>query len=135
MANYLNPIDSDKTSEPAPGEGFVSTGGYSPAKSSDAALPIPPPFVMSREYYQMDPQTPGSGLDERPVIPDMNLYRRDLEDDVVSSAMSSVDTLTTPPLSHTRYSRVIDMDTLPAAAPGHTRNGNSSNGYHDRSKY
>lgn len=103
MANYLNPADTDKSSKPAPAipvvlpdgppPGCVPTGGYSPVKPPDIPLPIPPPFQTSREYTQV--HSPEPGLDERPVIPDIDLYGHDSEDDVVSSAMSEA--LTTPP--------------------------------------
>jgi hypothetical protein len=134
VADYLNSADADRSFEPATisivlpdGQlppGFVASGEYSPAKSEDAALPIPPPFPMSEGYFQK------TGLDERPVIPDTSLYGHDSEDDVVSSAMSSLDTLTTPPPSHARRSRVIGTDALPTA-----RSANSSNGHHSRSKH
>jgi hypothetical protein len=71
-------------------------------------------------------------LDERPVIPDINLYGHDSEDDVVSSAISSVDTLTTPPPTRTRYS---GLDTSSAAPSGNARSANSSSsGHNKRSK-
>jgi hypothetical protein len=84
VVDYVNPADTDRSFEPDP-------------TSPDVALPIPPPFPMSEEYHQMRPQ---SGLDDRPVIPDTSFYGQDSEDDIVSSAMSSVSTLTTPPTRH-----------------------------------
>jgi hypothetical protein len=137
VADYLKSSDADRSSEAASTrtipvtvsddqlpQGFVPTEGYSPAKS-DAALPIPPPFPMSGEYRTMYNQVSESGLDERPVIPDINLYGHDSEDDIVSS----VDTLTTPPPNRTRYSR---LDTSSAAPSGHTRSTNSSSGGHNK---
>lgn len=102
MADYHHLADADNGSSqpisvvlPDDPQGSVPTGGYSPAQSSDTALPIPPPFPVSREYYQKYPQTPRSGLDG-PVIPDITLFGPGgPEDDVASSA----DTLTTPPPS------------------------------------
>ena len=75
-------------------------------------------------------QSPGSGLDEHPVIPDINLYGHDSEDDVVSSAISSVDTLTTPPPNHTHRSRVTSVYTSPATAPRYNHNASSSSSGH-----
>jgi hypothetical protein len=91
----------------------MASGGYTPTATSGMA-------PMPGGYQGNQFQTPRSYTSGPPVIPDKSLYRDYPDDD----ALSSVDTLTTPPPSHRppsrTHSRVSSLDTLMTPPPGRT---------------
>ncbi|KAF9467314.1 hypothetical protein BDZ94DRAFT_1249062 [Collybia nuda] len=111
ISNSVAPISGILQDNQLP-QGFVPSGGYTPVSTSGNP-PIP------GDYHATHFQTPRSHTSSAPVIPDISLYRNHPEDD----ALSSVETLTTPPPNHRSlsrtHSREFDLDPL-MTPPGHT---------------